>query len=552
MRILVECWPTSLGWQDDRGNTPLRTFFQGSQVGQHIRGVGLPPGQTDILEALLKAGADPNARNKAGDTPMLALLKDDTFAIPDHLRLLLKHGADPDTRDGKGTPAVIVTILAQTGMGGDNVKEYVAQLLKAGADPDQRDRRGDTPLLHLAKGKHDHPELDVLLAAGADPCIADRRGWVPYELALDGKLYHTSERLAEAGGKPDPTTKVCRRAEVAAAGAEKALGLGRAERRRIQICLKAEGFDPGPADGAFGPRTRAAIRGWQAAQGGSVQTTGYLAQAYADALSGCEVAAGPEPACPGKEKGEGCWMELGNQPGCWKWNPNPQPGETVTWTGGCTDGKASGKGKLVWRFRKDGEWKTSGGEGELRGGNRLHGHWVERSTNGRVWEGPYVDNKSHGLWVRRGSGGRDWNCWKNGERVEGDRACVNAEDLAMQVAAGGTRMRSGPGEGYDVLGAVAGGAKVKVTGRAGGGAWLRVEAPDGGEGLRFVQASKLEEAAAAVALEPKCSEEDIRGGRRTDYLDSGYRDDRADYPGLCWREFNNKPGCYALFSARMA
>ena len=33
-----------------------------------------------------------------------------------------------------------------------------------------------------------------------------------------------------------------------------------------------------------------------------------------------------------------------------------------------------------------------------------------------------------------------------------------------------------------------------MTGRAAGGAWLRVEAPGGGEGLRFVRASELEEA----------------------------------------------------------
>ena len=500
VRILADCSPDSLGVQDDRGNTPLHAFYEGAQsgLGSLIPNTSHSGGDNEgILKALLEGGADPNARNKARDTPMLAWLKGrggSAAAWESQLRLLLKHDADPDTRDGKGTPAVILTILERPYFE-DTVKTFVADLLEAGADPDQRDRLGDTPLLHLAKGKYDHPELDVLLAAGADPCIADRRGWVPYELALDGELYHTSERLAEAGGKPDPTTRVCRRAEVVAAGAEKALGLGRAERRRIQICLKAEGFDPGPADGAFGPRTRAAIRGWQSAQGGSVQTTGYLAQAHADALSGCEVAAGPEPACPGKEKGEGCWMEVSNQPGCWMWNPNPAPEETVTWTGGCTDGKASGKGKRVWRFREDGEWKTSEGEGELRGGNMNHGHWVRRFFDGEVWEGPYVDGKPHGLWVRRGSGGRDWSCWKNGERVEGDRDCVNAEDLAMQVAASGARMRSGPGEGYEALGRLVGGAKVKGDGARGRRRMAAGGSADGGEGLRFVQASKLEEVA---------------------------------------------------------
>ena len=41
---------------------------------------------------------------------------------------------------------------------------------------------------------------------------------------------------------------------------EEGLNLDRAARRRIQQGLAAGGFDPGGADGLFGPRTRAAIR----------------------------------------------------------------------------------------------------------------------------------------------------------------------------------------------------------------------------------------------------------------------------------------------------
>ena len=58
------------------------------------------------------------------------------------------------------------------------------------------------------------------------------------------------------------------------AALEAALGLTRADRRLIQSALAAEGFDPGPADGVFGRRTRAAIGQWQAARG--EEPTGYL------------------------------------------------------------------------------------------------------------------------------------------------------------------------------------------------------------------------------------------------------------------------------------
>ena len=48
---------------------------------------------------------------------------------------------------------------------------------------------------------------------------------------------------------------------------EAALGLDRDERRQIQMGLASLGFDPGPADGLFGQRTRDAIGRWQVSQG---------------------------------------------------------------------------------------------------------------------------------------------------------------------------------------------------------------------------------------------------------------------------------------------
>ena len=63
---------------------------------------------------------------------------------------------------------------------------------------------------------------------------------------------------------------------------EEGLGLDRAARREIQEGLQAQGFDPGGADGMFGPRTRAAIRSWQSSQG--ARATGYLAGASVAAL----------------------------------------------------------------------------------------------------------------------------------------------------------------------------------------------------------------------------------------------------------------------------
>ena len=72
---------------------------------------------------------------------------------------------------------------------------------------------------------------------------------------------------------------------------EEGLNLDRATRRRIQQGLRAAGFDPGGADGLFGPRTRAAIRNWQLARG--TRATGYLDGPSATALRSAD---GSDPA----------------------------------------------------------------------------------------------------------------------------------------------------------------------------------------------------------------------------------------------------------------
>ena len=81
---------------------------------------------------------------------------------------------------------------------------------------------------------------------------------------------------------------------------EEGLNLDLAARRQIQQGLAAGGFDPGGADGLFGPRTRAAIRRWQSSRG--ARSTGYLDGASAEALrstgSAGRAVAGVAPSAP--------------------------------------------------------------------------------------------------------------------------------------------------------------------------------------------------------------------------------------------------------------
>ena len=50
--------------------------------------------------------------------------------------------------------------------------------------------------------------------------------------------------------------------------------MGQQEVKSAQEALKAKGYDPGASDGAMGPRTRAALRNFQKAEG--LRATGQL------------------------------------------------------------------------------------------------------------------------------------------------------------------------------------------------------------------------------------------------------------------------------------
>ena len=88
-----------------------------------------------------------------------------------------------------------------------------------------------------------------------------------------GNLESALRILSSSCRTPHQVTKQHRETE---------LGLTRADRRTIQFGLASLGFDPGPADGLFGRRTRAAISAWQAANG--VAATGWLTKTEANTL----------------------------------------------------------------------------------------------------------------------------------------------------------------------------------------------------------------------------------------------------------------------------
>ncbi|KAL6706799.1 hypothetical protein ACN47E_005135 [Coniothyrium glycines] len=107
--------------------------------------------RADLLDILLLKGADINARDKNGQTPLLWACD----GIPNMARLLLERGADPTIRNKYGETAL--HIAASTG---DN--SLIDLLLTHGLDINALDNNNITPLVCAITHLHEHAALHIL------------------------------------------------------------------------------------------------------------------------------------------------------------------------------------------------------------------------------------------------------------------------------------------------------------------------------------------------------------------------------------------------------
>ena len=155
---------------------------------------------------------------------------------------------------------------------------------------------------------------------------------------------------------------------------------------------------------------------------------------------------------PAVRAGDAEWIADGVT-GCRVSNPNPQPNESIRWSGACVDGVGHGPGVIQWytddRPNERYEGVLRDGKMDGRGfysyasGNRYEGEWLDDKrhghgvfvfTNGARFDGEWRDNKPNGAGTYTARDGATYTgTWTDGCFRQGDR----------QIAVGASREACG-------------------------------------------------------------------------------------------------------------
>ena len=169
------------------GSTKLPADLRLDELVGALAGAGIPPkeeaAKLAIVQLLVAAGADVNARNGSGWTPL-------HFAIGPRKGIsqaLLAAGETANAKEPEGhTPLHFAALF-----GGF---EVVESLLAHGSDANAKNRLGATPMF-FAVARNDPIVVDLLLAGDADVSARNNQRWTPLHAAASRGHRQVAELL---------------------------------------------------------------------------------------------------------------------------------------------------------------------------------------------------------------------------------------------------------------------------------------------------------------------------------------------------------------------
>ena len=182
--------------------------------GNHALHIASRDGMSIAVQLFVDLGADTNAVNKHGQTP-LHMAADREKDCPELCKILLKHAAKIDASDEDGNqPLHLGCNQSHTNTG--------SLLLSHGADVRAVDHVGQTPLHMAAGGEKDCPKLcEILLKHTAKIDVADEDGNQPLHLACNRGHTNTGSLLLSHGADVRAVDHVGQTPLHMAAGGEK-------------------------------------------------------------------------------------------------------------------------------------------------------------------------------------------------------------------------------------------------------------------------------------------------------------------------------------------